>query len=253
MKNRAIKKLNSESGVSILFALFLFTVVSVVVIILISASYTAVKRVNNNKKVTQDQLLLDSAARLLNAEITDADLSKVQIVIVTTTTSVSVDGGDPSVTEEVSDPEFVTPDPGGFMTDELGAAVEAVYGGSDQLIEISLSTSDSSLQKVKCRMTMSDTDAYNIKAVLSTESGSSYMNLSWKGKVGRNTTDSDPDVNTVTTGGSSGGSWWRPGGGSSKSTTTTTTTQTSTETTTITWKADSPFAMNWIEDDEAGD
>lgn len=61
-------KLQSNSGVTILFALLLFMVASVVSITILASAYSSVKRTHSTKEMTQANLTLDSAALLLKNE-----------------------------------------------------------------------------------------------------------------------------------------------------------------------------------------
>lgn len=63
--NTMKKKLQSNSGVSILFALLLFLVVSMVSVTILSAAYSSVKRTHAVKLDTQNILALDSASLLM--------------------------------------------------------------------------------------------------------------------------------------------------------------------------------------------
>lgn len=63
--NTMKKKLQSNSGVSILFALLLFLVVSMVSVTILSAAYSSVKRTHAVKVDTQDILALDSASLIM--------------------------------------------------------------------------------------------------------------------------------------------------------------------------------------------
>ena len=59
------RKLNSNNGVSILFALVLFLVATIVSLVIIVASTSSVKRESSFKETTQRNIELDSAAFLL--------------------------------------------------------------------------------------------------------------------------------------------------------------------------------------------
>lgn len=63
--NEMKKKIQSNSGVSILFALLLFLVVSMVSVTILSAAYSSVKRTHAVKMDTQNILALDSASLLM--------------------------------------------------------------------------------------------------------------------------------------------------------------------------------------------
>lgn len=63
--NTMKKKLQSNSGVSILFALLLFLVVSMVSVTILSAAYSSVKRTHAVKVDTQDILALDSTSLIM--------------------------------------------------------------------------------------------------------------------------------------------------------------------------------------------
>lgn len=68
MKSLLINKLNNK-GVSILFAMLLFLVVSLVSVTIVAASYTSVKRTNSVRETNQETITLDSAALMLKNEI----------------------------------------------------------------------------------------------------------------------------------------------------------------------------------------
>lgn len=68
MKKNKSKLLNNH-GVSILFALLLFLVVSMVSVTIIAASTSSVKRTSSMKENTQTILTLDSAVLLLKSEL----------------------------------------------------------------------------------------------------------------------------------------------------------------------------------------
>lgn len=70
MKKNKSKLLNNH-GVSILFALLLFLVVSMVSVTIIAASTSSVKRTSSMKENTQTILTLDSAVLLLKSELND--------------------------------------------------------------------------------------------------------------------------------------------------------------------------------------
>lgn len=63
------QKLHSNSGVSILFALLLFLVVSMVSATILSAAYSSVKRTHAVKEDTQSILALDSASLLMKKDM----------------------------------------------------------------------------------------------------------------------------------------------------------------------------------------
>ena len=71
--NKMKNKLKSESGVSVLFALLLFLVVSMVSVTILSAATSSVKRTHAVKLNTQDTLALDSASLLLEKGITGCE------------------------------------------------------------------------------------------------------------------------------------------------------------------------------------
>lgn len=73
------KKLKSESGVSILFALLLMLVVAMVSVVMVNASLTAVKRTSAKKNNQQVSISLDSAALLLRDRMTSDDIGYVLV------------------------------------------------------------------------------------------------------------------------------------------------------------------------------
>ncbi len=83
---RVQEKLKSRSGVSILFALLLFLVASMVSVIIISASVTAVRRIRDDRIQEQNYLAIASAARVLKESIESS-----KVVIHERTTKVVLD------------------------------------------------------------------------------------------------------------------------------------------------------------------
>lgn len=65
------KKLNSQSGVSILFALLLFLVATVVSLVIIVAATSGVKRETSYKETIQKNIELDSAVLFLSNKINE--------------------------------------------------------------------------------------------------------------------------------------------------------------------------------------
>lgn len=64
-------KLKNNSGVTILFAMLLFLVASVVSIVIVSNASSSVKRTHSIKESTQDNVILDSAALLIKNNLVD--------------------------------------------------------------------------------------------------------------------------------------------------------------------------------------
>lgn len=69
------RKLKDNSGVSILFALLLFLVVSLVSITIIVASTSSVKRTNSSKKTEQYNLAVESALLMLKDDLDGKEYS----------------------------------------------------------------------------------------------------------------------------------------------------------------------------------
>lgn len=92
--HRLYQKLNSKSGVSILIALVLFLIASMVSVVVIHASLTAIKRVQDDKKREEELLTVSSAARLLEKAIKASD---VTVTEVHTETETFTEGGESTV------------------------------------------------------------------------------------------------------------------------------------------------------------
>ena len=73
---KAIEKLRSESGASIIIALVLFLVATMVSVTIMSTSLTAVKRVHDDKQEQQEYLALQSASKVIKS-ILDESTCKV--------------------------------------------------------------------------------------------------------------------------------------------------------------------------------
>lgn len=97
--HRLYQKLNSKSGVSILIALILFLVASMVSVVVIHASLTAIKRVQDDKKREEELLTVSSAARLLERAIKASD---VTVTVVHTETETFTEGGESTVRHHTS-------------------------------------------------------------------------------------------------------------------------------------------------------
>ncbi len=88
---RAAEKLHSRRGASLIYALLLFLVASMVSVLILNASTTAVQRLNDDREREQEYLLLSSAARLFKKA-----LEKSSVTI--TTTEKEYFNGNPSET-----------------------------------------------------------------------------------------------------------------------------------------------------------
>lgn len=93
---RAVEKLHSRRGASLIYALLLFLVASMVSVLVLSASVTAVKRLNDDRKQEQEYLLLSSAARLIKKHMESS------MVTITTTTCEYTDDRSPDTTVDVA-------------------------------------------------------------------------------------------------------------------------------------------------------
>lgn len=69
MKKKILNKITNNNGVSILFALLLFLVVSMVSITIIGASYSSTKRIVSSKNTTQNVLTLSSATLMIKNDL----------------------------------------------------------------------------------------------------------------------------------------------------------------------------------------
>lgn len=74
MRSRIIKKLKSSEGISILYALLMFIVAAVVCAIIIAAALTSVKAVRNDFDEEQAFLTVESAEKLIEADINGGSL-----------------------------------------------------------------------------------------------------------------------------------------------------------------------------------
>lgn len=98
---RAVEKLHSRRGASLIYALLLFLVASMVSVLVLSASVTAVKRLNDDRKQEQEYLLLSSAARLIKKHMESS------MVTITTTTCEYIDGRSPDTVDVAYENEGV--------------------------------------------------------------------------------------------------------------------------------------------------
>ncbi len=77
---RAAEKLHSRRGASLLYALVLFLAASMISALILSASVTAVKRMNDDREREQEYLLLGSAARLFKKSIEASEVTVTKTV-----------------------------------------------------------------------------------------------------------------------------------------------------------------------------
>lgn len=96
---RACKKICNNSGASILMALVVFLAAAMVSVVIISASLTALKRVNDDRDEREKSLAVNSAARLVAECLADTTIIEYEIEtkpaeghVGETTTDVSVMG-----------------------------------------------------------------------------------------------------------------------------------------------------------------
>lgn len=75
-KSKVTSKLKKNDGVTILFALLLFLVASMVSVTILANAYNAVKRTHSSKEATQANITLDSAILLLKKNL-NGDVYKV--------------------------------------------------------------------------------------------------------------------------------------------------------------------------------
>lgn len=98
MKDKLGKKLNSNSGVSILIALLLFLVATMVAVVIISAALTAVKDVAGDKGQNQNYLNVNSSAKLVGQMLKDSECT-----VITSVTQTGEDGeGNQTYTTEMT-------------------------------------------------------------------------------------------------------------------------------------------------------
>ena len=169
-----VKKLKSRSGVSALIAMMLFLVVSMVSITIISASLTAVRRIDDDKTHSQAYLAAGSAAKLLEQCLRDSACT----VIETTETTSDPEAGT-SVIDETTE---VTSE--GPLADALQAAVEEAVSsevtGAGTPVTITVVPDDPEVAKkipsAELTFTMNAegeyedyTDSYKINGVITVE------------------------------------------------------------------------------------
>ena len=76
--NRIQIKLNSNRGVSILFAMVLFLFVSIMGATIISAAHTSAIRVHNNASAIQSNLTLQSASKIVKEELLNSNVQVIE-------------------------------------------------------------------------------------------------------------------------------------------------------------------------------
>ena len=76
IRNKIKKKLRSKQGTSIFFGLLLFLIASILSTVMLSASVTAVKSVESDRKTEQSYLTCSSAAKMLRDAIENTKIEK---------------------------------------------------------------------------------------------------------------------------------------------------------------------------------
>lgn len=88
MQKEIRKKWKSEQGTSIFFGLLLFLVVSILSVVMLNAAVSTIKSVESDKGAEQNYLTCSSAAKLLQKEIIDSKVIKIEKKISYTGTGV---------------------------------------------------------------------------------------------------------------------------------------------------------------------
>ena len=164
--NRIREKLQSQSGVSILFSLVIFMVATIVCITIIVAANTAVKMTHDNKEFTQTSLALDSAASLLKDQMTGMKFTYV---------TVSKDG------KAIGTAEVSVTD--GTFSEEIKSAgyfiTENMQGDKEFTISTNKDMKDVNVSYVIKDNSDDDTSAYKIIYTLSADSTNEKIYISF--------------------------------------------------------------------------
>lgn len=80
---RISNKLHSEKGASVIYAIMLFLVATMVTMVILSSSLTALKRMQANRESEQANMILNSAAGIINSYFKEEGLSFIRATAVT--------------------------------------------------------------------------------------------------------------------------------------------------------------------------
>lgn len=142
-----VLKLNNKNGASLLIALVVFLVATMVSVVIISASLTAVKRVHDDERERQNLLAVSSAARILSKEVSSTECTLVETV---TDTNVTMD----SNFEMPSDPDS--------MDSLLYEMCNTIKSGGTYNREYTMNIEDSSVGIPECVVSIKMDSSYNI-------------------------------------------------------------------------------------------
>jgi len=167
-----------------IFALLAFMVCALVAVLIVSSALTSVKRAEDDKKLQQSRITLNSAAELVKGEMMASSISYTE--------EIEIDGS--KQTEKVTDVR------NGSFGDYLSEAIASIKStGFDYTKDITISVKEADkdiMTPVNCHLVFkkNDTlDGYRIICTFSTESGSDTVYLTMTTK----TTVSGPTSKTV--------------------------------------------------------
>lgn len=178
---RITQKLHSRRGASLLYALLLFLVASMVSVVILTSAATAARRLHDDRAREQEYLSLSSAARLLKQAMeTEKSVTIVETRVITYGESGEVTGDTTAITYERS----------GALGSRLANAVDAVRvsGGADISATVHADTDDGLFPAdatLACHMTLKHKDAvegdpvkYPIEGVVTLAGGEGTIYLS---------------------------------------------------------------------------
>ena len=190
-------KIQSESGVSFLFALLTFMVAAMVSVTIVAAASTTMKRVHNDRKEQQELLALTSATHLIRDEMFQTKYKITE----TTPKSDGVASGETQISHNIE----------GIFGTEIKNAIDALkavdtYTSTSNAIMLEVEKSVSTdvnveIPKVNVSFTMNKKgDIYNLNFVISTGQSGKTMFLKMDGKEEKApTVESENKIINVTT------------------------------------------------------
>ena len=180
MLDQLKRKLNNKRGVSILFAMFGFLIVTVVSVIILTAALTSMKAVSTDRKTEQKHLTLTSAAQFVRDEMLETSYTYVTSAV----------GDETTTNEECA---------GTFAVDmKPGIEKVSAEGASDYVSSGNITITVPELEDtVNASFTMSASEQYSVIFTFTIDGSGEEVYLRMSGQVSE-TTDSETISGTTT-------------------------------------------------------
>ena len=188
-----MKKLRSERGASILMALVLLLLASMVSAVILTAATSAARRVRNDREAQRDYLLVSSAAEMIRDSI-QADEYYREVWFITYKDTIDEDGkvipADPKTKTELK----AENQPNGTMGEWLAAGID----GSDATAAVTIKGSEDTIEISMPEVQNADGEAVAFKTVVAEfkmDGGSGNITVKLRIKPENESADTNTNTN----------------------------------------------------------